>query len=87
MANISRRDFLRKAIYVSPVILSLPAVPSFAQSGSGGGTGSGGSTGGGPLNCGSRAQGYCYYAEPGGGYSVEPATEIDPNAAFCGCDS
>ena len=39
----SRREFIRKALYSSPVLLTLPATPSFAQQGSGGG----GSTGGG----------------------------------------
>ena len=37
----SRREFMRKAIYASPVLLSLPATPSFAQQGSGGGGGGG----------------------------------------------
>ena len=35
----SRRGFLRKAAYASPVLLTLPAVPSFAQQGSGAGSG------------------------------------------------
>jgi len=30
----SRRDFLKKASYVAPAIISLKAVPSFANSGS-----------------------------------------------------
>ena len=30
----TRRDFLRKAGYMAPAVLSLPAVPSFANSGS-----------------------------------------------------
>ena len=38
----SRRDFIRKAVYASPVLLTLPAVPSFAQQGSGGAPGDGG---------------------------------------------
>jgi len=35
----SRREFIRKAAYASPVLLSLPAAPSFAQQGSGSGSG------------------------------------------------
>jgi len=35
----SRREFIRKAIYASPVLLTLPATPSFAQQGSGGSVG------------------------------------------------
>jgi hypothetical protein len=31
----SRRDVLKKAAYVTPVILTLQAIPSFASSGSG----------------------------------------------------
>ncbi len=31
----SRRDFLKKAAYVAPVIVTLSAVPAFAGSGSG----------------------------------------------------
>jgi hypothetical protein len=43
----SRREFIRKAAYASPVLLTLPATPSFAQRGSGG-TGGTGGTGGDP---------------------------------------
>ena len=31
----TRRDFLKKAAYAAPVILTLKAVPAFAQNGSG----------------------------------------------------
>ena len=31
----NRRDFLKKAAYVAPVILTMTAVPAFASSGSG----------------------------------------------------
>ena len=42
MESKSRRDFLKKAVYVAPVIVSLTAVPAFAGSGSGyGGNGQG----------------------------------------------
>ena len=42
MESESRRDFLKKAVYVAPVIVSLTAVPAFASSGSGyGGNGQG----------------------------------------------
>jgi hypothetical protein len=34
-----RREFLRKAMYIAPVLLTLPAMPGFAQIGSGGGGG------------------------------------------------
>ena len=30
----SRRDFVKKAIYVAPVVLTLPAAPAFAKAGS-----------------------------------------------------
>lgn len=42
----SRREFIRKAIYASPVLLTLPAIPSFAQTGSGPVGGGGGPVGG-----------------------------------------
>ena len=54
----SRRGFLRKAVYASPVLLTLPAMPSFAQQGSGAGSGDpggdpgGGDPGGGEIDCG-----------------------------------
>lgn len=35
----TRREFIRKAAYTTPVLLSLPAAPSFAQQGSGAGSG------------------------------------------------
>ena len=41
LSRHSRRQFLRKAIYASPVLLTLPATPSFAQQGSEGSAGSG----------------------------------------------
>ena len=34
-AGSSRREFFQKAAYIAPVLLTLPASPSFAQSGSG----------------------------------------------------
>ena len=33
-AKASRREFVRKAVYVAPVILTLSAAPSFAKVGS-----------------------------------------------------
>jgi len=48
MHNKSRRDFLKKAVYVAPAIVTLNAVPAFAGSGSGyGGGGHGGGRHGG----------------------------------------
>ena len=53
----SRRRFLRKAAYASPVLLTLPAMPSFAQQGSGAGSGDpgddpgGGGPGSGEVDC------------------------------------
>ena len=44
----SRRRFLRKAVYASPVLLTLPAIPSFAQQGSAAGSGDPGDPGGDP---------------------------------------
>lgn len=34
-AGASRREFVKRAVYVAPVLLSLPAVPALAQVGSG----------------------------------------------------
>ena len=65
LSRHSRRQFLRKAIYASPVLLTLPATPSFAQQGSGGGagdTGDPGDTGGGLE---------CIASEPPGGGQTE----------------
>ena len=33
-ADATRRDVLRKAVFVAPVILTLPVIPSFAKAGS-----------------------------------------------------
>jgi hypothetical protein len=33
--EITRRDVLKRAVYITPVILSLPVAPSYAKSGSG----------------------------------------------------
>lgn len=41
--NHSRREFLRRASYAAPVLLSLDAAPSFAQQGSASGNSGGGS--------------------------------------------
>lgn len=38
----SRRDFVKKAVYVSPLILSFSAKPALAQSGSGSSSGGSG---------------------------------------------
>ena len=35
MQSKNRRDFLKKGVYVAPVIVTLNAVPAFASSGSG----------------------------------------------------
>ncbi len=35
--NPERRSFVKKASYVAPAIMTLPVIPSIAQSGSGGG--------------------------------------------------
>lgn len=35
-ASSSRREFFQKAAYIAPVLLTIPASPSFARSGSGG---------------------------------------------------
>lgn len=39
--NPSRREFLGKASYVAPAILTLEAIPAFAKSGSNNGVGNG----------------------------------------------
>jgi len=33
-ADTTRREILRKAVFVAPVILTLPVIPSFAKAGS-----------------------------------------------------
>ena len=33
-ADTTRRDVLRKAVFIAPVILTLPVIPSFARAGS-----------------------------------------------------
>ena len=35
-ADTTRRDVLRKAVFIPPVILTLPVIPSFAKAGSNG---------------------------------------------------
>ena len=67
----SRRQFLRKAIYASPVLLTLPATPSFAQQGSGGGAGDPGDTGdtGDPGDTGGGAE--CMPSAPPGDGPIE----------------
>ena len=34
MSDSSRRDFVKKAVYVTPVVLTLAAAPEFAKAGS-----------------------------------------------------
>ncbi len=46
----TRREFLQKAMYVPPAILTLVAIPSFASAGSGSGTGGSTSSAGGSGN-------------------------------------
>lgn len=41
----SRRDFVKTAAYVVPVVLSIKAAPAFARSGSGSANGGGGNGG------------------------------------------
>jgi len=41
----ARRDFIKKAAYVAPVIMTMNAMPSLAQAGSTAGTGGGPGTG------------------------------------------
>ena len=36
-ADSTRRNVLRKAVFITPVILTLPVIPSFAKAGSNGG--------------------------------------------------
>ena len=35
-ADTTRREILRKAVFIAPVILTLPVIPSFAKAGSNG---------------------------------------------------
>jgi len=34
LPDTTRRDVLRKAVFITPVILTLPVIPSFARAGS-----------------------------------------------------
>ena len=36
MTDSSRRDFVKKAVYLTPVVLTLAVAPEFAKAGSGG---------------------------------------------------
>jgi len=36
-ADTTRREILRKAVFIAPVIFTLPVIPSFAKAGSNGG--------------------------------------------------
>jgi hypothetical protein len=48
--DTTRREVLRKAVFITPLILTLPVIPSVARAGSSGGdedAGAGGSGGGG----------------------------------------
>jgi hypothetical protein len=56
----SRRDFLKKGVYVAPLILTLTAVPAFAGSGSG-------HIGGGHHDDGSHSGGHQPPGQGGGG--------------------
>ena len=73
----SRREFMRKAMYASPVLLTLPASPSFAQQGSGAVVGDpgGGDPGTDP----------CLPTEPVGGGQVEMCQlTFDPDTGAFG---
>ena len=35
-ADTTRREILRKAVFIAPVVLTLPVIPSFAKAGSNG---------------------------------------------------
>jgi hypothetical protein len=86
MMKTTRREVLKRAAYAAPVVLSLPAVPAFAQTGSGGGTGSGTDD---ELDCGG-GEIFCFYEDPleeGGTTVVGGLDQADPNALFCSCDS
>lgn len=45
----TRREFITRASYATPVLISLPAIPAFAQTGSAGTVGGGGDPG--PMDC------------------------------------
>jgi len=47
--NNGRRNFIKKAAYIAPAVMTLAAAPSIAQSGSGAGSNSGGGNNGNPL--------------------------------------
>lgn len=63
--DTTRREVLRKAVFVTPLILTLPVIPSFARAGSTGadsvdGAGDGGDVGGGSSSGdGRRRRGRC----------------------------
>jgi len=75
--NQTRRDFIRKVAYASPVLLTLPAAPSFAQQGSG----SGGSSDPEPPTDGSNTG-----PRPSGELNCDqPLTPIDSDVAQSMC--
>lgn len=81
----TRRKFLTKASYAAPALLSLPAMPAFAQTGSPGG---GGNDGGGPVDCLSlydeflAANGYPSLAELQAAFASQDELTPEQQAAF-----
>jgi len=55
-ADTTRREILRKAVFIAPVILTLPVTPSFARAGSSGTNGEQGDQGGATISGGSQSQ-------------------------------
>lgn len=59
----SRREFIKKAIYTTPIILTLPAMLSFASAGTPGGGGEGPGPGPGFAGGGGGGGGGCQWWE------------------------
>lgn len=75
----SRRDFIRKLAYTTPVLLTLPATPALAQVGSGGG----------PACVPSVFNNFCVQP-PTDQYGCRIGSEFPtfgPNGEFLGCSS
>jgi len=70
LSQQSRRQFVTKALYASPVLLTLPASPSFAQEGSAAGSGEP-PDGGDPGTGGTGGVVDCMPTDPVGGGQVE----------------
>lgn len=85
MKTTTRRDLLKKAVYITPAVLSLPALPAIAQTGSGG---EGGNGNGAIFSCGVADQAICTIPGQGEICEREMRTSCIPGggpAPDCSC--